>query len=34
MLVGYNDMVKHQMTTIIKEIFNNITLNTRAIQGS
>ena len=27
MLVGYNDMVKHKMTTIFKEIFNNITLN-------
>ena len=27
MLVGYNDMVKHKMTTIFKEIFNDITLN-------
>ena len=27
MLVGYNDMVKHKMPTIFKEIFNDITLN-------
>ena len=27
MLVGYNDMVKHKMTTIFKEIFNDITLD-------